>query len=167
MLMERPRSWWVREIYARVGSRYLKHKRWAEVNESGVTWNHYRRFPQHWRLIPYCIIVHWSFLSLTGFRLLFKVFFFLILFLHHRYKNKTYLYTHQERCLSHKLLYINTIHRQWFGLDLWISTIVGYLMPNPIYIYIYIITVLVVTKSLCGFVSNQVQYNMESTQYLG
>ena len=36
------------------------------------------------------------------------------------------------------------------------------------YIYIYyIITVLVVTKSLCGFVSNQVQYNMESAQYLG
>ena len=32
---------------------------------------------------------------------------------------------------------------------------------------IYIITVLVVTKSLCGFVSNQVQYNMESAQYLG
>ena len=26
---------------------------------------------------------------------------------------------------------------------------------------------LVVTKSLCGFVSNQVQYNMESAQYLG
>ena len=36
-----------------------------------------------------------------------------------------------------------------------------------IYIYIYIITVLVVTKSLCGFVSNQVQYNVESAQYLG
>ena len=39
-----------------------------------------------------------------------------------------------------------------------------------IYIYIYldyIITVLVVTKSLCGFVSNQIQYNMESAQYLG
>ena len=34
-------------------------------------------------------------------------------------------------------------------------------------IYIYIITVLVVTKSLCGFVMNQVQYNMESAQYLG
>ena len=28
-------------------------------------------------------------------------------------------------------------------------------------------TLLVVTKSLCGFVSNQVQYNMESAQYLG
>ena len=26
--------------------------------------------------------------------------------------------------------------------------------------------VLVVTKSLCGYVSNQVQYNMESAQYL-
>ena len=26
---------------------------------------------------------------------------------------------------------------------------------------------LVVTKSLCGFVSNQVQYNMVSAQYLG
>ena len=25
----------------------------------------------------------------------------------------------------------------------------------------------VVSKSLCGFVSNQVQYNMESAQYLG
>ena len=25
---------------------------------------------------------------------------------------------------------------------------------------------LVITKSLCGFVSNQVQYNMESAQYL-
>ena len=31
----------------------------------------------------------------------------------------------------------------------------------------YIITVLVVTKWLCGFVSNQVQYNMDSAQYLG
>ena len=36
-----------------------------------------------------------------------------------------------------------------------------------LYIYIYIIRVLVVTKSLCGYVSNQVQYNMESAQYLG
>ena len=36
-----------------------------------------------------------------------------------------------------------------------------------IYIYTYIITVFVVTKSLCGFVMNQVQYNMESAQYLG
>ena len=36
-----------------------------------------------------------------------------------------------------------------------------------LYRYIYIITVLVVTKSLCGFVSNQVQYDMESAQYLG
>ena len=26
---------------------------------------------------------------------------------------------------------------------------------------------LVVTKSLCGYVSNQVKYNMESAQYLG
>ena len=33
--------------------------------------------------------------------------------------------------------------------------------------YIYIITVLVVTKSLRGLVANQVQYNMESAQYLG
>ena len=31
-----------------------------------------------------------------------------------------------------------------------------------IYIYIYIMKELVVTKSLCGFVANQVQYNMES-----
>ena len=29
------------------------------------------------------------------------------------------------------------------------------------------VCVCVVTKSLCGFVSNQVQYNMESAQYLG
>ena len=37
-----------------------------------------------------------------------------------------------------------------------------------IYIYIYyIIPLLVFTKSLCGYVSNQVQYNMESAQYLG
>ena len=28
-------------------------------------------------------------------------------------------------------------------------------------------TVLVVTKSLCGFVVNQVQYNMERAQYRG
>ena len=28
-------------------------------------------------------------------------------------------------------------------------------------------TVLVVTESLCGFVANQVQYNMESAKYLG
>ena len=36
-----------------------------------------------------------------------------------------------------------------------------------IYIYIYIyIYIRVVTKSLCGYVSNQVQYNMESAQYL-
>ena len=27
--------------------------------------------------------------------------------------------------------------------------------------------VLVVSKSLCGYVSNQVQYNMDSAQYLG
>ena len=46
------------------------------------------------------------------------------------------------------------------------------IMFNEIYIYIYIyiiiiIPVLVVTKSICGFVANQVQYNMESAQYLG
>ena len=35
------------------------------------------------------------------------------------------------------------------------------------YIYIYIITMLIVIKSLCGLVSNQVQYNMESALYLG
>ena len=34
-------------------------------------------------------------------------------------------------------------------------------------IYIYVITVLAVTKSLFEFVSNQVQYNIESSQYLG
>ena len=31
---------------------------------------------------------------------------------------------------------------------------------------VYIITVFVVTKSLCGFVSNQMQYNTKSSQYL-
>ena len=41
-----------------------------------------------------------------------------------------------------------------------------------IYIYIYeykyyIIRVLVVTKSLCDYVSNQVRYNLNSAQYLG
>ena len=29
-----------------------------------------------------------------------------------------------------------------------------------------VITVLVLTNSLCGFVANQVRYNLESTQYL-
>ena len=32
--------------------------------------------------------------------------------------------------------------------------------------YIYIITVLVIAKSLCGFMVNQVQYNIDSAQYL-
>ena len=32
--------------------------------------------------------------------------------------------------------------------------------------YVCIITVFVVTKSLCGFLLNQVQYNMESAEYL-
>ena len=32
--------------------------------------------------------------------------------------------------------------------------------------YIYIVTVLVVTNSLCGFVVNQVWYNLESAEYL-
>ena len=36
-----------------------------------------------------------------------------------------------------------------------------------IYISTHIITVLIVTKSLCGLVANQVQYNMESAKYLG
>ena len=40
-------------------------------------------------------------------------------------------------------------------------------MELYIYIYIYIIRVFVITKSFCGYVSNQVQYDMESTQYLG
>ena len=38
------------------------------------------------------------------------------------------------------------------------------------YVYIhtyYIKRVFVVIKSLCGYVSNQVQYNMVSAQYLG
>ena len=35
------------------------------------------------------------------------------------------------------------------------------------YMYVYyIMRVLVVSKSLCGYVSNQEQYNMESAQYL-
>ena len=36
-----------------------------------------------------------------------------------------------------------------------------------IIIIIIMIPVLVVTKSLCGFVESRVQYNMESVQYLG
>ena len=44
---------------------------------------------------------------------------------------------------------------------------VGMLKHVLVYIYIYIIRVLVVIKSLCGYVTNQVQYNMESAQYLG
>ena len=36
-----------------------------------------------------------------------------------------------------------------------------------VFIIYYIITVLVVTKSLYGFVSHQVQYNMDIAQYLG
>ena len=44
----------------------------------------------------------------------------------------------------------------------------GNLFNDPrVCMYIYIITVLIVTKSFCGFVSNQMQYNMESAQYLG
>ena len=35
-----------------------------------------------------------------------------------------------------------------------------------IYIYIYIIIVLVVTISLRGVVADQMQYNLESAQYL-
>ena len=42
-----------------------------------------------------------------------------------------------------------------------------FLGAQVFFIYIYVITVLVVTKSLCEFVANQVQYNMESAQYLG
>ena len=40
------------------------------------------------------------------------------------------------------------------------------LLVYKLYIYIYIMRVLVVSKSLFGYVSNQVQYNMESVQYL-
>ena len=40
-----------------------------------------------------------------------------------------------------------------------------YIYFSYIYIYIYIMRVLVVNKSLCCYVSNQVQYNMESAQY--
>ena len=52
----------------------------------------------------------------------------------------------------------------------------GKIQVNPhshthIYIYIYIYIVLYynsagATKSLCGYVTDQVQYNMESAQYL-
>ena len=35
------------------------------------------------------------------------------------------------------------------------------------YYYYYIMRVLVVSKLFCGYVSNQVQYNMERAQYLG
>ena len=52
-----------------------------------------------------------------------------------------------------------------------VSSISYYTMKSYIcewlYIYIYIIRVLVVSKSLCGYVSDQVQYNMERAQYLG
>ena len=34
-------------------------------------------------------------------------------------------------------------------------------------IIIIFISVLLISKSFCGYVSNQVQYNMESAQYLG
>ena len=51
-------------------------------------------------------------------------------------------------------------------LNIWDGYIYIYIYIYYIILY-YIIRVLVVTKSLCGYVSNQVQYNMESAQYLG
>ena len=59
-----------------------------------------------------------------------------------------------------------------------ISTLVGYLMPNHVYVYIYIYIYIYVYYNSVGChsitlwfsdnqVSNQVQYNMESAQYLG
>ena len=41
------------------------------------------------------------------------------------------------------------------------------LFSPTMFTYIYIYIVLVVTKPPCEFVANQVQYNMESDQYLG
>ena len=60
-------------------------------------------------------------------------------------------------------------------LFIYLPLITGHNIYICIYIYniyiiiiiIIIISVLAVTKSLCGFVANQVQYNMESAQYLG
>ena len=57
-----------------------------------------------------------------------------------------------------------------------LTLFITYLYIKTVYIYIYvcvcvcvyyIVRVLVVTKSLCGYASSQVQYNMERAQYLG
>ena len=55
----------------------------------------------------------------------------------------------------------STIWWWWWSVDT-LTIIYVY-----IYIHIYIRKVFVVIKSLCRFVANQVQYNMESAQYLG
>ena len=59
----------------------------------------------------------------------------------------------------------------WFVGVLWHINPFGLFNVNSwlyiyIYIYIYIVTVLVATNSLCGFMVNQVRYNLESAQYL-
>ena len=55
-----------------------------------------------------------------------------------------------------------------FLSDFRLSGLTKHLSAHVYIIYIYIYkTVLVVTKSLCGFVANQVQYNTEIAQYLG
>ena len=51
------------------------------------------------------------------------------------------------------------------------STVSANRVDSKLYIYIYIyiyyiMRVLVISKSLCGYLSNQVKYNMESAQYL-
>ena len=55
-----------------------------------------------------------------------------------------------------------------YSPSLCLSLLLSLSLSLYIYIYIYyIMRVLVVSKSLCGYALNQVQYNMESAQYLG
>ena len=89
-----------------------------------------------------------------------------------------YIYIYIYNAKSSLYIYIYIMQNLIY---IYIYIYIYILMPNPvyifslilnpvyiyIYIYIYIMTVLVVTKSLCGFVANQVQYNMESAQFLG
>ena len=58
----------------------------------------------------------------------------------------------------------NSITKTFFALTAQM-TIIGHFVINAISV-IYIVTVLVVTNSLCGFKANQVWYNLESAQYL-
>ena len=61
-----------------------------------------------------------------------------------------------------------TYHKISLSLSLTLSLSLSLSLFIYIYIYIYhIMRELVVTKSLCGLVADQVQYNMESAQYLG